>query len=125
VAEGKLPRSAVDRAEAVWQSQLRVGLRLPNGELVRVTLDDLYHVMVDPRIWRKPERIAQAVQSVFEIRSAPGGRRLSLSRWPEADGERIAALIIDRHGALRMLHLIDERRLRRYIRRGGDVSWRR
>jgi len=87
VAEGRLPGSALAEAEAIWQERLRHGVRLPNGDVVRVTRDDLYHVLVDDRIWRHPERIELALVHVFEMRALEHGKRLAFSRWLEEDRE--------------------------------------
>jgi hypothetical protein len=125
VAEGQMPRDAVEQAERLWQARLRHGVTMPNGEQVRITLDDLYHIIVDSRIWRHPERIARALESVFEIRALEHGSRLAFSRWYEGEQERLAALVLYPDRTLRTMHLIDERRLRRYTRKVGEVVWRR
>jgi hypothetical protein len=125
VAEGQMPRDAVEQAERLWQAWLRHGVTMPNGEQVRITLDDLYHIIVDSRIWRHPERIARALESVFEIRALEHGSRLAFSRWYEGEQERLAALVLYPDRTLRTMHLIDERRLRRYTRKVGEVVWRR
>lgn len=124
VAEGLMPWAAVEQAERLWQERLRHGVTIPNGEQVWITLDDLYHVIVDSRIWRHPERIARALESVFEIRALEHGRRLAFSRWYEGGRERLAALVLYPDRTLRTMHLIDERRLRRYTRKVGEVVWR-
>jgi len=84
----------------------------------------VFHVIVDERIWRKPERIISAIQGVFEIRSAQGGRRQAFSRWQEPDGERLASIVLAVGNRLRSRHLINERRMRRYIRQGSAVLWK-
>ncbi len=119
-----MPREAVDEAERIWQERLRAGISLPNGDTVAVTRDDLYHIIVDSRIWRHPERIELALRGIFEIRDAGVGRRQAFSRWQEPEGERLTSVILDPDNTLRTLHLIDERRLRRYLRQGGAVLWR-
>jgi hypothetical protein len=125
VAEGRIPHELVLEAERFWTRRLRTGVRMPNGERVAVTRDDLHHAIVDQRILRRPDRIELALRSVFEIREADAGRRLGFSRWTEEEGDRLAALIIDVDGGLRGIHLVDERRMRRYRRRPGSVLWRR
>ncbi len=120
-----MPGSALALAEALWEERLRDGVQLPNGDVVRVTRDDLYHVLVDDRIWRHPERIELALTHVFEMRALEHGNRLAFSRWMENDRERLAVLVLYPDETLRMLHLIDDRRLRRYTRNAGEVLWRR
>lgn len=124
VAEGRLPASALANAEALWQARLREGVRLPNGDVVRVTHDDLYHALVDDRIWRHPERIELALTHIFEIRQARGGRRLAFSQWVEGDQDHLAAIVLQ-EDRLWSVHLVDRRRIQRYSRRGGDVIWKR
>ena len=124
VAEGRMPRAAVEQAERVWQEQLRHGVTMPSGELVRITLDDLYHVIVDSRIWRHPERIERAIAHVFEIRRSHSGRRQAFSRWEEGTKALLAGIILEPGNRLWSLHLIDAKRMRRYTRRGGEIIWR-
>jgi hypothetical protein len=118
-----LPREAVVRAEKLWGERLRHGVRMPNGEMVRLERSDLYHVLVDDRVWRHPERIETALSNVFEIRRAHGDRRQAFSRWREPEGERLASIILQPDNRVWSFHLIDERRLRRYARKGGEVLW--
>jgi hypothetical protein len=118
-----MPREAVSRAERLWETRLRDGITMPNGEIARVEASDLYHLIVDDRIWRHPERIERALRHVFEIRAARSDRRQAFSRWREPDGERLASVILMADNRVWSLHLIDERRLRRYTRGGGAVLW--
>ena len=124
VAEGKMPREAAQTAERLWRTRLRRGIALPSGETAVVTLSDLYHLIVDDRIWRKPERIERILSGVFEIRTARGGRRIALSRWDEAGQTRVDCAILEPAGRVWTMHLVDERKLRRELGR-GDVLWRR
>jgi len=124
LAEGKMPRASVQRAERLWREQLRSGVSMPNGELVWITLDDLYHVIVDDRIWRHPERIKAALTHVFEIRASHSSRRQAFSRWSEGETTQLAALVLTADSRLWSIHLIDEKRLRRYNRQGGELLWR-
>ena len=78
---GKLTADAVANAEAVWRERLQEGTIIPNGERITVTLSDLYHVIVDHRISRKPERIERALLGIFELRTARYGRREALTSW--------------------------------------------
>jgi hypothetical protein len=125
VAEGQMPRDAVEQAERLWQERLRHGVTMPNGEQVWITLDDLYHVIVDSRIWRHPERIERAIAHVFEIRRSHSGRRQAFSEWAEGASILLASLILEPGNRLWSLHLIDARRMQRYTRRGGQVLWKR
>ncbi|MBI4319413.1 MAG: hypothetical protein HY675_13070 [Chloroflexi bacterium] len=124
VSERRITREAVEQAEAFWRDRLRHGVRMPKREMVHVTLDDLYHVIVDPRIWRHPYRIEVAIANIFEIRVARQERRLALSRWREDDQQRLAAVILGSDNTLKAIHLIDEVRLRRYTKQEGDVLWK-
>ena len=74
VAEGRKSSLDVARAIALWHESLQNGIALPNGQMVEITLDDLYHLMVDDRILRKPERIELLLRNVFELREAREGR---------------------------------------------------
>jgi len=123
VTEGRKTREEVELAEAFWRERLRSGVQLPNGDLIQISRADLYHVIVDDRISREPQRIERALLSAFEMRETEGGRRLVLSSWQEGERERLAALIIDASNNLRSLHLIDRRRLERYRRQAGPILW--
>ncbi len=124
VAEGQMPQSAVDKAEQIWDERhWGDGVRMPNGETVRVTRGDLYHAIIDPRVWRHPERIETALRNVFEIRASYGDRKMAFAKWVEDGSERLAVAIITPEYTLQALHLIDERRLRRYMRREGETIW--
>ena len=125
VAEGRIPRMAVARAERLWHERLHAGVRMPNGETVQITLDDLFHVLVDDRIWRHPERIATALVHVVEIRRAHSGRRQALSQWTEGSSVQFAIIILTGESRLWSLHIVDERRAQRYARGGGEVLWQR
>jgi hypothetical protein len=94
---------------------------MPNGERVHIAETDLYHLIVDGRIARKPERIEIILSHVYEIREAREGRRRILSRWQEDGGDRHAfgILVGDR---LWTAHLIEARDLRKY--RNENVLWR-
>ncbi len=124
VAGGQMPRAAVEQAERLWQERLRHGITLPNGEQVWITLDDLYQVIDDSRIWRQPERIERAIAHVFEIRRSHSGRRQAFSRWTEGTKALLASIILEPGNRLWSLHLIDAKRMRRYTRRGGEIIWR-
>lgn len=57
IAEGRLARDTVREAERIWMERLQHGVRMPNDVLVRIALGDLYHVIIDGRVARRPERI--------------------------------------------------------------------
>src|SRR5207249_1177303 len=96
---------------------LHMGILMPHGEIARIELPDLYHLIVDDRIWRHPERIERLLRSIFEIREAREGRRRALARWLEGETEHIAFAIVEPDGRVRTMHIIDARRLGRYRRR--------
>jgi hypothetical protein len=124
IREGKLTAGAVANAEAVWHARLREGTIIPNGERITVTLSDLYHVIVDPRISRKPERVERALLGIFEIRTTRYDRREALTSWEE-DGKALSGIaILDTNNTLRSLHIVDDRRLRRVMRKEG-LLWKR
>lgn len=110
-------------AEKVWGERLQQGILLPNGETVRVSLEDLYHAIVDSRIGRKPERIEQLLRGVFQIRPATNGRRKVLSRWEEESRELYGMAIIGQDSTLRSIHVVDEKRLNRETRK-ADLLWK-
>jgi hypothetical protein len=118
-----MSRETVATAEHFWRAHLQNGVLLPNGERAVITLDDLYHVIVDERIARKPERIERILRSIFEIRSADLGRRAAFSSWAEDGKSFVAAIILEANGRLRTLHVVDERRLRRAMHK-GELLWR-
>jgi hypothetical protein len=90
---------------------------MPNGETARIQLSDLYHLIVDQRIWRKPERIERILAGVIAIHEGDRGRRQAFSRWEEADVVLLGYAILEPDGRVRTMHLIDERRFERRRRR--------
>lgn len=124
VREGKMPREAVNNAKLLWHGRLSQGITLPNGERLTITLGDLYHAIVDPMVWRKPERIESLLMGIFEIRTGKHGRRIAFSRWMEDEKDRVGYAILGEEGNLITLHVTDEKRLGREMRR-GEVLWRR
>lgn len=123
VREGRIMQEAVDEAERVWHERLRDGVRMPNRETVQITLDDLYHAIVDPRILRHPERIESAITHIYEIRASYGRRREAYSKWFEGEAQELAVVILEAENRLWSVHLIDEDRLKRYTRKAGEVLW--
>lgn len=121
VTKGNITREAVVEAEALWKQRLQYGVLLPNGETARIMLDDLYHLIVDDRIWRKLYRIERILVGIFEIRTADN-RRIAFSRWNEGDQSLIGYAILTPESRVWTMHLIDERGLRR-LRRRGELIW--
>ncbi len=97
-----------------WKDHLQSAIPLPNGEFARITIDDLYHLMIDDRIMRKPERIEQIIRNTFEIRQAKEGRRRILSTWEESGWLLFGFAIIDSDNSIRTMHIINRRGLRKY-----------
>jgi hypothetical protein len=122
VAEGKMPQAAVSAAEELWQQRLVHGVSIPNGEIVRIELSDLHHLIVDARIWRRPERIERLLLGIFEIRQAELGRRRALSQWKESENLLSGYAILLHDNRVWAAHLIDERRLAR-MRRKERLLW--
>lgn len=121
VAEGRKSASDVQRAIEVWQKSLHTGVTLPNGAVARITLDDLYHLMVDDRILRKPDRIERVLRNIYELRRAMEGRQRALSTWQEDGRQLFGFAIIEPDYRIRTLHIIDRRDLRKY--RNEAVVW--
>lgn len=124
IREGKLTADAVANAEAVWHERLREGITIPNGETVTPTLADLYHLIVDPRISRKPERIERALLGIFEIRTARYGRREALTSWEEDNKVLSGIVILEINNTVRSMHIVDQRRLSRVMGKEG-LLWKR
>jgi hypothetical protein len=123
VAEGQMTREAVIRAERFWSERLAGGVPLPTGEIARIELADLYHLIVDSRIWRKPERIERLLRGVFEIRQAERDRRRALSTWDEDGVVLLGYAILGPDGKVWTMHLIGNREVRR-SRRKERLIWR-
>lgn len=123
VAAGEIDQDQVARARELWRLELQDGLVMPNGERVLITERDLYHVLSDIRVRRRPERIALLLANVLELRTAQFDRRLALSHWREEGTPMYGFAILDPDSHLRTLHLIDARSLRKKSRR-GDRLWR-
>ncbi|MBX6770872.1 MAG: hypothetical protein IRY83_04050 [Chloroflexi bacterium] len=121
IREGKMTREAVDRAEYLWHERWQRGIQMPNGEVVSISLDDLYHLLVDNRIWRKPERIERILHGVYELRATREGRRRALSRWDEEGQSLVGYAIISGDSHAWTMHIIAERDLRKY--RDEELLW--
>jgi hypothetical protein len=122
VAEGRIPRAAVDAVEQLWQEQLQPGIILPNEQTITIVLTDIYHLLQDSRIRRKPERIALLLMNIFEIREAQWSRQRGLSRWQEGEQSVTGYAILTPDNALVTMHLVRESELRR-LRRQGAQLW--
>ncbi len=123
VAEGRKARADFERALLFWRQRLQAGILLPTGEMVRITLDDLYHLLIDDRISRKPERIELILKTVFEVRQAREGRRRLLSAWKEDERHLFGFAILDPDSRVRTMHVIAERDLRKYVKEPVLWSW--
>jgi hypothetical protein len=123
IREGLMPREAVAAAQRLWWERLRQGVPMPNGDTAIITLRDLFHVIVDPRIWRRPDRIEHMLQGIFEIRTGEFRRRVGLARWEEDGRELVGVVILEADNRLRSMHVVDERKLRRATTR-GELVWR-
>ncbi|MDA8187278.1 MAG: hypothetical protein M0T85_03950 [Dehalococcoidales bacterium] len=123
IVDGKKSREDVAKAIRFWRQGLQSDVRLPSGDAAQITLDDLYHLMVDDRILRKPERILQIVQGTFEIRQAKGERRRVPSSWVEEGHSLYGFAIIEPDGRIRTMHIVGYNDLRKY--RKETVLWAR
>lgn len=124
VEQGKITAEAVKAAEDLWQDRLQYGVFLSNGEMAVIALDDLYHLIVDHRIWRKPWRIELLLRGIFEIRTSIQGRRTGFSTWQEDATTLVGYVILEQDNRVRAMHLVDEKRLRREMRK-GELVWER
>jgi hypothetical protein len=122
--QGKITGEAVKAAEDLWQDRLQYGVLLPDGEMAVIALDDLYHLIVDHRIWRKPWRIELLLRGIFEICTSIQGRRTGFSAWQEDATTLLGYVILEQDNRVRAMHLVDEKRLRREMRK-GELVWRR
>ncbi|MBI2321353.1 MAG: hypothetical protein HYU88_04490 [Chloroflexi bacterium] len=115
IREGRIAHLAVEAAR-LWE-----GVALGNGESAFVTENDLYHVLVDDRILRKPERIRSILANILELRAAKRGRRMGLSRWDESGITAWGYVILEPDGSVRTMHVLDERGMRKKTRRGERI----
>ena len=122
VATGEIPLAAVDRAEQLWRERLQHGVSTPSGETMTLALTDLYHLLRDDRIWRKPERNELLLSNVFEIRSVQLDRRRALGRWQEGNHTITGYAILSSESHLVTLHLVSESEMGR-LRRQGNQLW--
>jgi hypothetical protein len=127
VREGVIPGSQVELAEAVWFEQLRSGVQAPFGEIVTPTIDDLFHLIVDPRVRRQPIRIRSAIEGIRELREAPLGRRLAVSQWVEGQSgstdELHGVMILNANATIQSFHVVDLRRVTKYRRAHPVLLW--
>ncbi len=118
-----MPAEAVATAKSFWESRLQEPVVDPRGIEVIVTMDDLYHLIVDPRIWRRPERIEKILTSVVEVvESKIPGFEILISEWEE-DGKKTytyAVLSLDK--TVKTAHVVDEKKIRQ-LKRGAKVLW--
>ncbi len=121
VAEGMILQEAVDQAERLWRERLQNGVLMPNGEIARLILDDIYHIIVDSRIGSHPERIVLLLEGVADIREAALGRRRALSVWQEDEQEFFGYAILEKDSRVRTLHVVRPGEFRRMSRQGGRL----
>jgi hypothetical protein len=121
VREGRKSEHDVQRVLTIWRNHLQSDIAMPDGRAARVSLDDLYHLMVDDRILRKPERITLILRGVFELRRARHERIRALSTWEEDGRQFYGFAIIEVDQSVRTMHVIDRRDLRKY--RNEAVLW--
>ncbi len=107
--QGKITAEAVEAAEVLWQDRLQYGVLLPDGETAVITLDDLYHLIVDHRIWRKLWRIELLLRGIFEIRTSVQGRRAGFSTWQDDATTLLGYVILEPDNRVRAMHLVDEK----------------
>lgn len=123
VREGRLSQEMVDGAVSFWQARLTGEISLPNGERVFVTLGDLYHIIVAPRILRKPWRIERILVNAVEIRTGDLDRRKVASRWDEDGRLLVGYFVLDTDNSVRTMHVVDEKRIRKLMK-DGDLLWK-
>src|SRR5581483_2277839 len=87
-----------------------------------LALNDLYHLIVNQRIWRKPERIERILAGVIAIHEADLGRRQAFSRWEEDGAVLLGYAILEPDSRVRTMHLVDARRFERR-RRKARLPW--
>lgn len=121
IAIGEIPRQAVVAVEDLWRVQLRHGVTMPNGEHVSIALSDLYHLLRDDRVWRKPYRIGELLRNVYQIRSVREDRRRALAIWQEGTGAIFGYAILTEGNHLVTLHIVSEREVRRFGRQGVQL----
>jgi hypothetical protein len=124
VAEGKISKSAVDNATEIWETTLKTGIIAPNKELIRIELSDLYHLIVDERILRHPERLKSMIRGIYEIRTADKGRRLALSSWEEGRKTLAGYTILEKEGRVRTAHIVDIKKISK-LKKQGELIWQK
>lgn len=118
IQQGEIDRNVVERARAIWLEELASGVYLPNGERIEIWESDLFHILQDDRLLRRPERIERILHHITEIRTARMGRRRGLSSWVEGDITLYGYAILDIDQRVRTMHVIDERKARKQARQG-------
>lgn len=123
VREGLLSQEMVNDAVRFWHERLTREIFLPSGDRVIVTLDDLYHIIVAPRIARKPWRIERILVNAVEIRTSDLGRRKVASRWDEDGRSLVGYFVLHTDNSVRTMHVVDEKRIKKLMN-DGDVLWK-
>jgi len=120
-----MPRHAVEQGIGLWQGRRwEQGIGMPNGGTAYVSEEDMYHLLVDPRVWRHPERVEMALEGVHEIRSARAGRRIALTEWKEGELRRVGYIVLTAEGHVWTLHVVDDKAIRKQ-QRHGELIWKR
>lgn len=88
IAAGTISETEVVRGRDYWRNQLQNGVRLPTGETATITWRGLHHILTDDRLRAEPDLITEILRQIVEIRLADSGRRVTLSRWDDADRPR-------------------------------------
>lgn len=83
---------------------------------------DLYHVIIDDRILRRPDRIRRILEGVFEICTSQNMRRVALSTWDEEGRIMNGIVVLDPDNHVRTMPVVDARKIRKEQRK-GDLIW--
>lgn len=119
VARGEIPGEEVQRARAYREAHLSHGIDLPTGARATLSAWDCDHILrVDPRIRRKPDRLRNVLEHVFELRQTYNNRVRGLSRWQEGDQEVYGFVILGPEHQIITMHLIRRSELSRLSRQG-------
>ena len=124
INSGRLLREDVEAAREYWRVSLQLPIAIVTGEAITVTESDFDHLILDPRIVRKPYRVMTVLTSIFEIRDAHHGRRRAMSVWDEGENRLQGYAILEVGGTVRTIHLVRRGEAER-LRRQGALLWKR